>query len=126
MQEWTQHCLDLVKKGRYPDGYVCGNIKIVVEKIDDSQVELSIYLVHPETGETLVNMVEIIVPEGGNVTVEPFPEVFSKQEHYLVRWPFLLDDVGIKGFPKLPSAFDETVDGLFDKDEKGTGNENTN
>ena len=116
-KNWTEYCLDLVMKGRYPDGYVCGNIKIVIEKIDNSRVEMSIYLVDPQTKRTLVNIAEVIVPEGDIVNIEPSAEVFSGQEHYLVQWPYNLDGVGRTGFPKLPSAFDSFINRLFKKGE---------
>lgn len=113
---WTEYCLDLVMKGRYPDGYVYGNIKIVVEKIDNAQVEMSIYLVDPQTQRTLVNMAEVIVTGGDTVNIIPSPEVFSGQELYLVQWPYNLDGVGRTGFPKLPSAFDSFINRLFGKE----------
>ena len=125
MSKLTKHGAEMVIKGRYPDGYLYGNIQIIVDLVSSSHVLLSLYLADMD-GKALVKVGEIKVREGETIEVLPTAEVFSVKEHYTVKWPYKIDDYGPTGFPKLPSPFDKLVGTLFKKDDKKeAGNENT-
>lgn len=120
--EMTDHVRRRIVQGHYPDGFIYGNLEIVVDRISGTDVTLSIYLVDPEERKRLVHAATVKTHEEDPVFLEAAKETFSTEEVFLIHWPYNMDGVvGQMGFPKTPTPYDSAIDELFDEDEKEDG-----
>ncbi len=120
----TDHVRRRILQGHYPDGFIYGNLEIVVDRVSGTDVTLSIYLVDPEERKRLVHAATVKTHEEDPVFIEAAKGKFSGKEVFLIHWPYLIDGViGQLGFPKTPTPYDEAIDDLFDEDKKETGSD---